>query len=244
MIKNVHGFIFGKIGDKFITKKEEKDGHILIVGGSGSGKTSCLAIPSLWTWKSPVFCIDIKGELYKKTNSVRKNIKIFDPLKTDTWGYDPFYVLSQTTNQAQEAEAISIALLPIPPDTKDEFWVHSARNMLTGIILHFYNLGKTFIEIIEKIQSSDIGGLINDICDNTTTNEARFYLNNFMYMDNKPLMSIYAELSRHIMLFATDKHIKNAFSQDSKKNISPAVLESGEDIYICIQEYRTICSIF
>ena len=237
MIKNVHGFIFGKLGDKYITKKEDKDGHILIVGGSGSGKTSCLAIPSLWTWKSPVFCIDIKGELYKKTSSVRKNIKVFDPLKADTWGYDPFFVLSKTDNQAQEAEAISISLIPLPPETKDEFWIHSARNMLTGFMLHFYNVGLSFVKTIEKIQSSDIGKLINDICDNTTTNEVKFYLNNFMYMDNKPLMSVYAELSRHIIIYATDKQIKSALSQDSKKNISPTLLEKGEDVYICIQEH-------
>jgi len=29
----LHGFIFGKLGNKYITKKEDKDGHILVVGG-------------------------------------------------------------------------------------------------------------------------------------------------------------------------------------------------------------------
>ena len=47
----MHGFIFGKLGNKYISKKEDKDGHILIVGGAGSGKTSCIAIPSLLAWR-------------------------------------------------------------------------------------------------------------------------------------------------------------------------------------------------
>jgi type IV secretion system protein VirD4 len=55
------GFVFGKLGNEYITKKEDMDGHILVVGGAGSGKTSCVAIPSLWAWRKRVFCIDIKG---------------------------------------------------------------------------------------------------------------------------------------------------------------------------------------
>ena len=66
-MSKVHGFIFGKMGGKYVTKKEDKDGHILVVGGAGSGKTSCIAIPSLLAWREPVFCIDIKGELHQHT---------------------------------------------------------------------------------------------------------------------------------------------------------------------------------
>lgn len=61
------GFLFGQLSGKFITKKEDMDGHILIVGGAGSGKSSCIAIPSLLMWRERIFCIDIKGELFKNT---------------------------------------------------------------------------------------------------------------------------------------------------------------------------------
>ena len=50
---------------------ESTDGHILIVGGAGSGKTAAVAIPTLMSWKERVFAIDIKGELYEKTKKAR-----------------------------------------------------------------------------------------------------------------------------------------------------------------------------
>ena len=36
----------GPGGDGYVTKKETEDGHILVIGGAGSGKSSCVAIPT------------------------------------------------------------------------------------------------------------------------------------------------------------------------------------------------------
>ena len=124
-MSSIHGVIFGKLGNRYITKKESADGHILVVGGAGSGKTSCVAIPSLLAWREAVFCIDIKGELYHHTKQHRTNAKVFNPTNTsaNTYGYDPFYLLKKSDNPAQEARAIAHALVPLPPDTKEPFWV-------------------------------------------------------------------------------------------------------------------------
>ena len=68
------GVVFGKQGESYITKPEDMDGHVLVVGGVGSGKSACVAIPTLRTWRERVFAIDIKGELYEKTRQYRPNI--------------------------------------------------------------------------------------------------------------------------------------------------------------------------
>jgi len=39
--------VFGKSNGKYATMPESTDGHILIVGGAGSGKTAAVAIPTL-----------------------------------------------------------------------------------------------------------------------------------------------------------------------------------------------------
>ena len=39
--------MFGKSNGKYATMPESTDGHILIVGGAGSGKTAAVAIPTL-----------------------------------------------------------------------------------------------------------------------------------------------------------------------------------------------------
>ncbi len=226
-----------------------KDGHILAVGSTNSGKSSCFVIPTLKRWSGQVFCIDIKGELYKHTKENRTNAKVFDPLSKSTFGFDPFEALKKTDNKAPEAEAIAAALIPMSPDTKEPFWEQSARNMLTGCILHFHKEGKSFIETIQEIltPAAPKNGfepvrvppfvqLVEDIYNNTKSEAARSYMSAFVGLDNQPLSGIYTELSRHISRFVTDKDIAHCLSRE--KRISPDDLEKGHDIYICVPEYR------
>jgi len=145
---NSHGFIL----DANVSKDEAEDGHIMVVGGVGSGKTSCIAIPTLLSWNERAFVIDIKGELYEKTRrSVKRRIAVFHPLNPNALGYDPFYELKYTENQVQEAQAIAHALIPLPPQTVEPFWIESARNLFVGAILHYFNMKFSFTQTVEMI---------------------------------------------------------------------------------------------
>ena len=65
----------------YIGKPQDRDGHVLVVSGAGSGKSSCIAIPTLGTWSGTFFAIDIKGELSKNWTLVLKTnypFKVFD----------------------------------------------------------------------------------------------------------------------------------------------------------------------
>lgn len=73
--KDLSGVVFGKQGGKYATMPETTDGHVLIVGGAGSGKTAAVAIPTLMSWKERVFAIDIKGELYAKTKGEKRDTR-------------------------------------------------------------------------------------------------------------------------------------------------------------------------
>jgi len=44
---NTHGFLFGAKHGEDIIKPENSDGHVLVVGGVGSGKSSCIAISTI-----------------------------------------------------------------------------------------------------------------------------------------------------------------------------------------------------
>ena len=230
---NNSGVIFGSKKYTTVAKSENMDGHILVVGGVGSGKSSCIAIPTLQAWKSRVFAIDIKGELHETTKHKRKNTLVFNPLDINALGYNPFHALQNTDNQTREARIISNALIPMQQNTKETFWIDNARNMLTGAILHFYNCGFTFIETIQKILSTPIADLINEIA-KSETDKVIYFINSFIGMDNKTLCGIYAELSRHIVLYVTDEDIETSLSK--KRYIAPSDLELA-DIYIKIPEY-------
>ena len=228
------GVMFGKKDNQYIIKPEELDGHIMVVGGVGSGKSSCIAIPTLRNWSESVFAIDIKGELYEKSKEYRQNIKVFNPLDESSCGYDPFFCLRTSRNPAQEARAIAQAIVPLPPEIKDPFWIESAQNIFTAAILHYSAQNLSFLDTIKQIQSKPPKLLIQELCE-SPAQEARFFVNSLTDMDDRTLSSIMAELSRNVVYFVTDKNLASALSRE--KNITPDDLEFGSDVYIIIPEH-------
>lgn len=228
------GVVFGKHGRAYVTKPEELDGHVLVVGGVGSGKSSCIAIPSLRSYNDGVFVIDIKGELYDKTKAYRSNVKVFNPLDINSYGYDPYFCLYHTDNPAQEARAIAQAIVPLPPDIKEPFWIESAQNVFTAAILRYSAIGQSFLQTIQHIQSKPPKELIQDLSVSPAP-EVTYFISSFLGMDDKVISSIVAELSKNVIHFVTDKNLISALSR--KNNITPDDLEYGNDIYIRIPEH-------
>lgn len=233
-IRSDSGFIFGKWKRKYIAKSENEDGHILVIGGAGSGKSSCLAIPSLDSWNERVFAIDIKGELLAKCTRDVNKIKVFNPLQLE-YGYDPFWALGESDNLAQDIKDITLAIIPLPNDTKDPFWIESAQNVLNGALLHYYGLGYTFIESMLRIASTPVKALLNEIVNGNNT-LAKIFIAQLVDQKDETLAGIATELSNKIMLFATDQSIINALSQEI--NISPRDLENGYDVFIQMPEHK------
>jgi len=228
-----NGFIFGKKKAAFVRKPVTMDGHILTIGGAGSGKSSCLAIPSLMSWENRVFAVDIKGELYEKTKHKRPNIKVLNPLSATSEGYDPYYLLSRSRNPVQDAREIALAIIPTPKDAKEPFWVESAQNIFTGAILHFHGEGHSFPETITMIQSTPVETLVNQIHSSPTV-DARYFANQLIGMDLKTLAGVFSEVSNKIMVFATDPDIKACLSKSTC--ITPEDIERGHDVYLNIPE--------
>lgn len=220
----------------YIGKPQDKDGHILVVGGAGSGKSSCIAIPTLGTWGGTFFAIDIKGELSKNWMRVQRTqypVKVFDFLtekKSVTFRYDPFYLLRKGNPDdiVQNAREISQAIISIPPDAKEPFWSQAAQHILTAVILYVCGLkefdedsGKflegTFNQAMTLIQKKPIWDLIKEI-EKGGNMDAIMHINQFRNIecpeDNRMLAGISAELSNRVMVFATDNRVKAAFTKD------------------------------
>lgn len=228
---NAQGFVFGQYHKKYFVKPEQADGHILVCGGAGSGKSSGIAIPSISAWNSAIFAIDIKGELSVATTGKRK---IFNPTSIDTYGFDPFYLLRNSDNPAQDAKEIALALVQEPAGAKDPFWIKAAQNLLTGFLLHYCNEGLGFVEAITEILSKPVNMHIKYVYETTKSMPALLYLSQFSGMEGKTMAGIFAELSNHLMIFATDKQVCAALSKEN--NITPEDLEQGYDIFLSIPE--------
>jgi type IV secretion system protein VirD4 len=242
--ENIRGFVFGKRNNKYVVKdKNDKgydcDGHILVIGAPGSGKSSCLAIPTLMSWKERVFCIDIKGELYEKTKKVRgeEQIKVFNPSEDSAYGYDPYYVLKDTDDINESVKEIAQAIIPLPPNSGDQaFWIESAQDYLTGSIIHFYSFNMNFAETCIEIKKKPCKELVAEIM-SSGNNEAIIQMSAFSGMDDKTLSGIFAEVSRNITPFATNKKLIKALG-NTEHCITPQDLEDGYDVFLCIEEHK------
>ena len=230
-----HGILFGKQYNKYVINPESMDGHVMVIGGPGTGKSACIAIPTLIHWRGAVFAIDIKGELYAHTRQRRQNIKVFAPQDPkNRYGYDPYFFLKHSDNPAAEARAIAQATIPLPPDIKDTFWIESAQTILTSAILHYQALGFSFIETLEKILDHRARILFEILADSPNIKAARC-VRNYVGMDDKTIMSIFPHLSNAIEAIVNNDALAAALSQ--KEVITPQDLENGQDVYIQIPEH-------
>jgi type IV secretion system protein VirD4 len=237
-VKNLSGFVFGKYKGKYVTKKENTDGHMMIIGGAGSGKSSCIAIPTLMSWQARVFAIDVKGELYAKTSRARDRnfIKVFNPSDPSANGYNPFYMLKYTTNITQSVMEIALSIIPLPADIKEPYWVQQAQQYLTGAILYFYGFGMSFSETMINIQQKPSKELATEIMESQNA-QAKMMMSNYGTMDERTLGGIVSEVSRSILPFATDSDLIQALG-NTENNIKPNDLENGYDILCCIDESK------
>jgi type IV secretion system protein VirD4 len=221
-----------KEGNVPITKPPEQDGHILVVGGAGSGKSSCIAIPTLRdTWGAAALVVDIKGELY--TKSQRPRAYMFNPLSQQTMGYDPFYMLRGKANPMPDIREIALTLCPMSPNVREPFWIQTSQNILTGHLLYCYQDGATFTEALEVLQSTPAEQLLQFESQNAAVS---MFLTQYVNLKEETLSGVMAELSNKVMAFATDPYIKAALNK--KDIITPNLLEQGYDIFLQIPEYK------
>lgn len=233
VVEYKNGFYFGNIKFKKVLKDVNADGHILIIGGAGSGKTTSCVIPTLKTWNSSIFAIDIKGDLSKQATYLNRTSKVFD-IKEPNFTYNPFDVVKNSDNTSNSLKNLVYSLIPLSADVKDPFWINNARTLLNGLILHLYKLGANFTETMQIILSRNISDLIQEIIDSDDT-ESQMYLNRFVGMDLKTLSGISAEMLSQIEIFGTDTYLKEVL-KPSDNSISIEDLENNTDIFIKLSE--------
>jgi type IV secretion system protein VirD4 len=235
--RTAHGFIFGVKNGEYIIKDKNKDGkvmdgNIMIIGGAGSGKSSCNIIPTLRAWQSPVFVIDIKGELYDTTKGYRANIRVFNPRNEKTCGYNPYFALNKSDNPVQEARRIAECLIPLPKKTEHAFWMKGARTILTASILHYYK-DFSFVDTLKNIQLAGQKELILLLSKSEDEN-VKLCIKNFVDASDKTLSGFFLELGQTVEAIVTDKDLISALSRED--NITPEDLEKNRDIYIVIEQ--------
>lgn len=240
------GVVLGKDkrSKKYVCKDLAQDGHVFCIGGTGAGKSSCHVIPTLLANPGArVFALDIKGELsYKATKYGDENVFIFDPSDKSRYGYNPFFGLNEDSSIQQVYETMQIiahSLIQLPAGLKDPFWKISARNLLTGLLIHYYRQGaRDFVGCVDEILSKTAKESIQEVMEKAKTCSVEYrYCVQFADMAEETLGGVVAEVNNHLVIFANDADIRYAFQVNSQK-ISPRLLEEGKSIYLCIPEEK------
>ena len=236
------GIILGKYHGKYVCRPVEQDGHYLIIGGSGSGKSSSLIVPTLLINNDvPAFVLDIKGELSrlaKKKGDAK--VHIFNPNDRRSYGYDPFYNLKKESTEQEILETmqmVTFSLISLSANVKDPFWKTSARNMLCGLMIYHFKLGRNnLVDIMDAILGQSIKTSIQEVMTGSDPTSAEYrYLVQFSDMADETISGVYAEMASNIIVFANDQDIRYALKHNSLK-CSPVDLENGNSIYVVIRE--------
>ena len=218
-------FFFGTTGDcndKYVGKAQDRDGHILIHGGPGSGKTSELIITSLGTWKGHIIVVDVKpkGDLLPECERLSrlsgKELKVFNPLKADSCGYDPFAFIRSDgkENLARNAKDLAISLIDSQPDNLNPVWVKSAQNLLAGVIVHHIDIEATFSETMTAVQLSSVKDLIKEINEKGSMT-AKILVSKLKGLKSDMLASIGMDLT-DLAILAADPLVDKALSGEGK----------------------------
>lgn len=238
---DAHGIIFG-IKNKFkLYSPENEEGHVLVVGGSGLGKTSALLIPTLNSWHGTSFTIDISGDICKNVNMPNK--LVFEPEYENTIPYDifaPIDEIDSPTGKNEALEELAILLMPLAPkaDEVTRYYTLEGRKILTASLIAFYHTHMDFCDICKKIIENSYQNLFNAI-DATENQSAINFINSFLGASPQNTAGAKQACDMAIKLFATNHNVYNSVRRPvAKENyFAPQKIEQ-HNVFVIIKDQK------
>ena len=235
------GILFGKKLSLLAYSPEQDEGHILVLGPSGTGKTSALLIPTLRSWQGTALVVDISGDISANVNTPNKIV--FDPTSESCIPYDVFASINEVTDDTERQERLEqLAYLLLPDKANDSeasiFFTKNGRKMITAALICYYGMGWNFIEICEFFLGHDWRSLLNDIAKQQNP-IANMFISSFAGASEQNTAGCKQAADDALKLFATNEKIKNALRKSAsyEQSISPATLETNS-IYVYIPEEK------
>lgn len=114
--------------------KHRRNLNILVVGGSGSGKTRFFCKPGIMSVNCSYLIVDPKGEMLRSTGYLLKDegydIKVFDlihPRQSD--GYNPFTYIRDDPDVLKLMDNLVKNTTPPKGASNDPFWESATRSL-------------------------------------------------------------------------------------------------------------------
>ncbi len=151
---------------------DDKEGHYIVIGSTGSGKTQTTVLPQLrlsLLANESMVVIDEMGEIYKKLGSELKKrdyktfiINLQDSEHSNNFNplLDPYHLYKAGNQDAamRMVESIGNIIYPTVDKNTDPFWNTSAKNYFVGLVLYLFENAKE-----EEINFNSVYDLSNQI---------------------------------------------------------------------------------
>ena len=145
--------------------RHKRNLNVLVVGGSGAGKSRTYAIPNIMQCNCSMVITDPKAELLRKTGGLLRkmgyDVRVFDLLNPDSsFCYNPFEYVHDDKDVLRLITNLIRSTTPKGAQASDPFWEKSETALLQALMLYLIHEApkeeQNFSMIMEMLGSAQV----------------------------------------------------------------------------------------
>lgn len=146
-------------------RKHHRNLNVMVVGGSGAGKTRFFAKPNIMQANTSFVVLDPKGEILRDTGGLLEkqgyDIKVLDLINTEkSHGFNPFIYLRSDKDVLRLVSNLIRNTTPKGAQSNDPFWERAETALLEALILYLVNEAppeeQNFPMVMEMINAAEV----------------------------------------------------------------------------------------
>ncbi len=146
-------------------RKHKRNLNVLVVGGSGSGKTFSYCKPNVMQCNTSYVVLDPKGEILRDTGNLLKQkgyeVKVLDLINMDKSNcYNPFMYLKNDNDVQRLVTNLFKSTTPKESQSQDPFWDKAAEMLLLSLIFYLKHEApeeeQNFEMVMELLRAGDV----------------------------------------------------------------------------------------
>lgn len=146
-------------------RNHKRNLNVLVVGGSGAGKTFSYCKPNIMQCNSSYVVLDPKGEILRDTGYLLKEkgyeVKVLDLINMEkSHCYNPFVYLHSDNDIQRLVTNLFKSTTPKGSQTNDPFWDTAASMLLLALIFYLYYKAppeeQNFAMVMEMLRNAEV----------------------------------------------------------------------------------------
>ena len=146
-------------------KQHKRNLNVLVVGGSGAGKTFSYCKPNIMQANSSFVCLDPKGEIVRDTGYLLEQkgyeVRVLDLINMNrSHCYNPFVYLKNDNDVQKLVTNLFKSTTPKGASSNDPFWDTAAQMRLLSLIFYLMYEApedeQNFVMVMELLRAGDV----------------------------------------------------------------------------------------